>query len=110
MSFETLHVWKRACSLSCELYQHFSQCTDFGFKDQITRSGLSIPSNIAEGFERGSEKDRKKFLYYAKGSAAELRTQIHIGKQVGFIPVDLADKWYAEVFYIKKMLNTLILQ
>jgi len=110
MSFETLHVWKRSCKLSCELYQYFTQCRDFGFKDQITRSGLSIPSNIAEGFERGSEKDKRKFLFYARGSAAELRTQILIGRQVGFIEPSLAEQWSEELFYIKKMLNTLIKQ
>ncbi|WP_415899091.1 four helix bundle protein [Neptuniibacter sp. QD48_11] len=110
MSFETLHVWKKACNLSCELYQHFANCRDFGFKDQITRSGLSIPSNIAEGFERGSEKEKRKFLFYARGSAAELRTQILIGCQVGFVEPSLAEKWSAELFYIKKMINTLIQQ
>jgi four helix bundle protein len=51
---------------------------DFGFRDQITRAGLSIPSNIAEGYERNSDKELANFLNYAKGSAGELRTQIYI--------------------------------
>ena len=85
MSYEDLDVWKRACRLSCEIYTVLSRCRDFGFRDQITRSGLSIPSNIAEGFERGSQKEKRQFLYYAKGSLAELKTQVYIGQRIGYI-------------------------
>lgn len=108
MSYEDLDVWKRACRLSCQIYETLSNCKDFSFKDQITRSGLSIPCNIAEGFERGSIKERRQFLYYSKGSAAELKTQIYIGQKVGFIRSDTASKWLDEVSQLKKMLAALI--
>jgi len=49
---ENLEVWKRSCRLSVNLYKSLGSCKDYGFKDQITRSALSIPSNIAEGYER----------------------------------------------------------
>jgi len=52
LKFEDLDVWKRSAALSAEIYLEFADLKDFGFKDQITRSGLSISSNIAEGFER----------------------------------------------------------
>ena len=52
MRFEDLDVWKRAKTLSADIYKKLKNLKDFGFKDQITRSGLSISSNIAEGFER----------------------------------------------------------
>ncbi|AMV72488.1 four helix bundle protein [Desulfuromonas sp. DDH964] len=58
---------------------------DFGFKDQVTRSGLSIPSNIAEGIERSLPADCIKFLRYAKGSCGELRTQVYIGMEIDYI-------------------------
>ena len=58
---------------------------DYGFKDQITRSGLSIPSNIAEGFGWSSDKEKSNFLSYARGSCAELRTQAYIGIEIGYI-------------------------
>ena len=58
---------------------------DFGFKDQITRSSLSIPSNIAEGMERSTEKEKARFLEIARGSAAELRTPIMIGIEIEYI-------------------------
>jgi len=52
MAFEDLDVWQRSASLSADIYKELKQLTDYGFKDQIIRSGLSIPSNIAEGIER----------------------------------------------------------
>lgn len=77
--FEDLDVWRRAARLSAEIYKGLADLRDFGFRDQITRSGLSVPSNIAEGHERGSNKETAQFFSYAKGSAGELRTQIYIG-------------------------------
>ncbi|MCP4597519.1 four helix bundle protein [Neptuniibacter sp.] len=108
MSYESLDVWKRSCRLSCELYMQLSNCRDYGFKDQITRSGLSIPSNIAEGFERGSQKEKRQFLLYARGSAAELKTQIQIGSRVGFISSKIAPVWLKEATEIQQMLGGLL--
>ena len=56
MNFEKLDVWKRASALSADVYIQLKNLKDYGFKDQITRSGLSIPSNIAEGMERETVK------------------------------------------------------
>ena len=74
MSFEDLEVWKKSARLSGNIYKELKGCKDYGFKDQITRSGLSIPSNIAEGIERNSSKESINFISYAKGSCGELRT------------------------------------
>ena len=81
MSFEDLDVWKRAVKLSSETYKHTAGLKDFGFRDQLTRSGLSIPSNIAEGYERKSDREIAQFLNIAKGSAGEFRTQVYIGME-----------------------------
>jgi four helix bundle protein len=75
MRFEDLDVWKRAARLSADIYRQLKDLRDYGFRDQITRSGLSISSNIAEGFERMAAKEKLTFLYYAKGSCGELRSQ-----------------------------------
>ncbi|BDR14776.1 four helix bundle protein [Vibrio sp. STUT-A11] len=85
MRFKQLKVWQQACRLSCNIYKIMRTCSDFGFKDQITRSGLSVPSNIAEGEERESLKDQMRFLNIAKASTAELITQIYIGIEIGYI-------------------------
>ena len=106
--FEDLEVWKRSSRLCCELYKSLSDLKDFGFKDQITRSALSIPSNIAEGYERHSNKEIANFLNYAKGSAGELRTQIYIGIDIGFIPREKGKAWVLEAEELSKMLYGLI--
>ena len=108
MKFEDLEVWKRSARLSADLYKELRDLKDYGFRDQITRSGLSVPSNIAEGFERESQRDCIKFLNYAKGSCGELRCQIYIGMDIGYIPKDIGRKWIAETTEILAMLSGLI--
>ena len=107
-SFEDLTVWKKSARLSADIYKELSELRDFGFRDQITRAGLSIPSNIAEGYERKSKKEFLNFLSYSKGSCGELRTQIYIGLDIGYITKDTAKKWQAEATKISKMLANLI--
>lgn len=108
MRFEDMDVWKRSTRLSIAIYKELSKLRDFGFKDQITRSGLSIPSNIAEGFGRASDKDKRNFLNYAKGSCADLRTQIYIGSEVGYIGKELGKIWIVESEEISLMLTGLM--
>ena len=69
VGFEKLQVWRRSLQLSVEVYKYFAKNNDYGFKDQITRSSLSIPSNIAEGNDRSTNKDNIHFLYYSKAHA-----------------------------------------
>ena len=104
MKFEDLEVWKRSSTLSSELYKHFSDLRDFGFRDQITRSGLSISSNIAEGMDRTSIKEKIRFLDIAKGSTAELRSQTYIGIEIGYIDNITGQKWVSETQEISAML------
>ncbi len=96
MRFEDLEVWKRSARLSANIYKEVKNLNDFSFRDQLTRSGLSVPSNIAEGFERESEKECINFLAYAKGSCGELKTQIYIGKDIGYINNSVAKQWVKE--------------
>ena len=58
MRCENLNVWKISCRLSVDIYKYFKECKDYGFKNQITRSSLSIGSNIAEGMEKIITKKR----------------------------------------------------
>lgn len=108
MRFEDLEVWKRAARLSADIYKALRELKDFGFKDQITRSSLSIPSNIAEGFERESQKECLTFLSYAKGSCGELRTQIYIGTDIGYIDREVGKLWIQEANEIASMLSGLM--
>ena len=108
-SYENLEVWQKSCQLAVELHRLLSDCKDFGLKDQMTRAAVSIASNIAEGAERGSSADFIRFLHIAKGSAAELRTQIYIAAKLGTIlPKNKIKHLIAELISISSMLHCLI--
>ena len=106
-SFEELRVWKKASRLAVDVYGVFKTSRDRGLKDQITRSAVSIASNIAEGAERESEKDFARFLRIAKGSAAELRTQLYIAAEIGELGKDDKTRLVGDVKKIAAMLHGL---
>jgi len=108
MDFEKLEVWQRARRLSAAIYLKLKSLSDFGFKDQITRSGLSVPSNIAEGMERVSAKEKLQFLNVARASCAELRTQIIIGSDIEYIPQEVAQSWLKETRELSAMISGLM--
>ena len=89
--FEDLEIWQKARELSLLIYQISSLSRfvkDYGLKDQIRRSSVSILSNISEGFERGGNKEFKQFLSYAKGSCGELRAQLYVALDQQYISND----------------------
>ena len=102
-----LDVWKRSCRLCVNIYKNFKETSDFGFKNQITKSALSIVSNVAEGLEKESNKEKMRFLEIAKGSAAELITQIYIGIEIEYINKKVGLEWIKETNEIWKMLSGL---
>ncbi|WP_413044248.1 four helix bundle protein [Pseudomonas sp. YJ42] len=108
MNFENLDVWKRSARLSVNLYRQLTDSRERGFKDQVTRSGLSIPSNIAEGMSREGMREKVRFLLIAKGSCAELRTQLYIGREAGFVSEEFAKPSIQETREIAAMLSSLI--
>jgi four helix bundle protein len=84
-SYENLEVWQKSVDLSIRVYELMRDCRDYGFKDQICRAAVSVASNIAEGMERDSKKETMHFLHIAKGSCAEVRTQLLIASRIGYI-------------------------
>jgi four helix bundle protein len=90
-TFEEMPVWQDSCTLTNLIYtltlgNEFSR--DFGLKDQIRRSAVSIMSNISEGYERSTKKEFAMFLGYAKGSAGELRSQLYIAADQKYISTE----------------------
>jgi four helix bundle protein len=86
--FEELEAWQIARELANQMYKITKQesvCRDFGFVDQIRRAAISIMNNIAEGFERGSNRDFVKFLFIARGSAGEVRSLLYLGLDQGYL-------------------------
>ena len=81
-TFEDLEVWKRGCNLTVDIHVAFADSKDFALRNQMERSSLSIPSNIAEGMERDTTPEFIKFLRYSKGSCGELRTQLYLAEKI----------------------------
>ncbi|MEM6842546.1 MAG: four helix bundle protein [Bacteroidota bacterium] len=106
--FEDLDVWQEGFKLSVVLCRELRSNKNFGLRDQIQRSVISIPSNIAEGFERKSNKEFIQYLYIAQGSCAELRTQLMIAENAQLIEINDIDKLIEKTRKISAMLHKLI--
>ena len=106
--FEELEVWKSSMNLVIDVYKCFRECKDWGFKDQIQRACVSIPSNIAEGYSRRTNKEFCQFLYIARGSCAEVRTQVYLAKKLMYIENDVYAKYLKETEHISRMLYNMI--
>ncbi len=83
--FEDLIIWQKGVEMATIVYSLFKNSKDFGFRDQIQKSSVSISSNIAEGWDRQSNNEFIRFLRIAKASCAELRTQLIIAQKVELI-------------------------
>jgi four helix bundle protein len=111
-NFENLKVWHRAVELAVSIYtltvKNKSFVKDFGLKDQIQRSSVSISSNISEGDELGTDKQAIRQFFIAKGSTAELYTQLTISQKIGYITEDESKFFLNECKAISSMLTNLI--
>lgn len=106
--FEDLVVWQESLSLATRIYKELADCKNFGLRDQMQRCAVSVPSNIAEGFERYSNKEFIRFLRIAKGSAGELRTQLHIAVEIGLLDKALGEELLSKTRLISSMIHNLI--
>ena len=107
-SFEDLEVWKRGCNLAVDVYVTFKSSKEYSLKDQMNRAAVSIPSNIAEGAERNTNPDFMRFLHIAKGSSAELRTQLYIAEKIGILETEKSKTLIEETKQLSAMLQGLI--
>ena len=110
-SFKDLQVWQRSRKLAVRIYsvtKSFPKEEMFGLTSQLRRAGVSIPSNIAEGHRRGTDKEFIQFLNIARGSLAEIETQIIIANDVTLIEDSITEEMVAEINEIGKMINGLI--
>ncbi len=78
-NFEELEIWKRSCRLACDILHLSNDIKIYALRDQLSRACISVPSNIAEGAERESNREFRRYLAIAKASLGELRTQLYIG-------------------------------
>lgn len=106
--FEDLIVWQKSQDLAIDIYAVFRTCKDFAFKDQITRATVSISNNIAEGFERSSNADFSRFLYFSLGSVSEVRSMLYLAIRLDFVDSDTSKLLLENTNQISKMLYGLI--
>lgn len=105
--FEDLLVWQKAIELVKGVYEvtrNGSLSRDFGLRDQLQRAAVSIPTNIAEGFERGSRKEYVRFLYVAKGSAGEVRSLLRVAQELDYLAAVQHDQLQSQVLTVSRFL------
>lgn len=83
--FEDIESWKEARLLVRDIYAVLAACQDYSYRDQMQRASISVMSNIAEGFDRGSNKEFIQFLVIARGSASEVRSLAYAGTDIGYL-------------------------
>ena len=109
--FEDLEVWKEACRFVKAIYEITKEgrfAKDRDLVSQLRRAAISIPSNISEGFEKGSAKEFARYLLMARGSAGEIRTQLYIAKSLDYLDSNHFAKLKEHIIHISSMLTKLI--
>lgn len=110
-NFEDLNVWKQARQLTQEVYRLTKTekfLKDFGLRDQIRRAAISVMSNIAEGFERGGNQEFVQFLYVAKASCGEVRSQLYVALDQGYATANDSEKLLQLFRRLSGMISNLI--
>jgi four helix bundle protein len=106
--FEDIIAWRKGQDLAVSVYAIFGGLRDFGFKDQICRAVVSVSNNIAEGFERGSDADFRRFLVVAKGSASEVKSMLYLAERLQYVNTPQRDTLIEQTDEIRKILSGLI--
>tara|TARA_R110002073_G_scaffold216229_2_gene376470 strand:- start:38050 stop:38397 length:348 start_codon:yes stop_codon:yes gene_type:complete len=106
--FEDIIVWQKAQDFSVNIYKFFGSNKDYSFRDQITRASVSISNNIAEGFDRNTNPDFKRFLYFAIASNSEVRSMLYLAIRLNFIKEEKAKELIANSNEIAKMISGFI--
>ena len=109
--FEDIESWKKAQRLTNQIYQTTATgefVRDFSLKDQIRRASVSVLSNIAEGFERGGDKEFLQFLAIAKGSCGEVRAQLYVALDQGYLSPEVFDQLSKNATEVSQLLSGFI--
>jgi four helix bundle protein len=107
-TFENLEVWQDAIELAAHVYELFRGCRDFGFRNQIQEASASVSNNIAEGYERDSNQEFIRFLFIAKGSCGEVRSQSYLARRVNLLSDEDALALINEAKRLSKRIQKLI--
>jgi len=108
LKFEDILSWKKSKDLVLNIYKLFEESNDFAFKNQIQRAAVSVMNNIAEGFERKSNKEFRYFLFVSKGSVAEVRSMLYLARDLKKISDSDFEDLYNQTLEISRLLSGLI--
>jgi four helix bundle protein len=106
--FEDIESWKEARVLVKDVYTIVSDCKDYGFRDQIQRAVISAMTNIAEGFDRGSNKEFVQFLIIARGSVSEVKSLAYAGLDIGNLSAPSFENIAGRCTNLSNMINGFI--
>ncbi|MEA4847608.1 MAG: four helix bundle protein [Clostridiaceae bacterium] len=110
-NFKELNIWQDAKNIAVDIYKITDNCNiknDFSLRDQMRRAAVSIVSNIAEGNDRETDKEFVRFLYMAKGSCAELISQLNIAYDIGYIKEEVMNDMEKKLIKTSNMIGALI--
>lgn len=102
--FEDIIAWQKAKRLTLLIYRLLNKNNDFGYKNQIQRAAVSVMNNIAEGYERQTNKEFRQFLYISKGSCGEVRSMLYLAKELDIIN----DKEFNEAFELSEEISKIL--
>ena len=106
--FEEIEAWKKSQIVAIKIYKILKENVDFGFKNQVQRASVSISNNIAEGFERGSDADFRRFLFISLGSCSEVKSMIYIAYQLNYMTYEDSIKLREDLIEISRMIKGFI--
>jgi four helix bundle protein len=106
--FEEIEAWKKSQLIAVRIYKLLQANLDFGFKNQIQRAVISISNNIAEGFDRGSDADFRRFLFIALGSCSEVKSMIYIAYHLSYLSIDDSIQMRKDLTEISRMIKGFI--
>ncbi len=106
--FEEIEAWKKSQIVAIKIYKLLQINVDYGFKNQIQRASVSISNNIAEGFERGSDADFRRFLFISLGSCSEVKSMMYMALQLNYVSKADANQLQKDLVEISLMLKSFI--
>lgn len=106
--FEDIIAWQKGQDLAVLIYSHFKENNDWDFRNQICRASVSISNNIAEGFDRSSNADFKKFLFYSLASCSEVKSMLYLALRLSYIETQQSALLIQQTTEVSKILNGLI--
>ena len=108
LKFEDIIAWQKGQDLAVEIYHSFEHSRDYGFKDQIQRASVSVSNNIAEGFDRNSNKEFIRFLYISISSCSEVKSMLYLSYRLNYLNNEQSKQLILKTEEVSRIIRGLI--